>query len=303
VRIEPPGGDLARSVPPAVGDDGTFFLSFNRGKESVELDLARPAQRAELADLIASADVFLHNWRPGRAATWGLEAEDLLAVNPSLVYAHGSGWGEDRAGSPLLGTDFLVQAYTGVGAGINPEGRPPLPSRALLTDYMGALMTSEAALFGLYMRARTGVGHRVGASLCSGAMALQAHLLAALVAGRETGRRQGRPVWTPLDDPLATADGILVLSVEDDDDLQRLCQACDLDPTYAPRERVEPLVVERIAGGVTSEWERRLAAAGLPCAAACTDLATLPSDPRLAALFEPLGGTAWAPVAPWRVPA
>jgi crotonobetainyl-CoA:carnitine CoA-transferase CaiB-like acyl-CoA transferase len=301
VKVEPPGGDPSRSVLPAVGEDGTFFLSFNRGKEPVELDLRRPEGRAELAELIAGADVFLHNWRPDRAAQWGLEAEDLATVNPALVYVHGSGWGELPAVSGLVGTDFLVQAYTGIGAGINPQGRPPLPSRALIADYMGALMTCEAALFGLYLRARTGCGHRVGGSLFGGAMALQAHVLEALANGRELGRRRGRPLWTPLDDPVATADGHIAVSVRDDEDLERLRRMCDLAPGAPAPTGIEALIAERIGGDVTSEWEERIVAAGLPCAAVCTDLAALPRDPRLAGLFEPLGGTASAPIAPWRL--
>jgi crotonobetainyl-CoA:carnitine CoA-transferase CaiB-like acyl-CoA transferase len=301
VRVEPPGGDPSRTVPPAVGEDGTFFLSFNRGKEPIELDLARPEQREELAELIAGADVFLHNWRPGRAAQWGLEAEDLAKINPALVYAHGSGWGELAGVSRLVGTDFLVQAYTGMGAGMSPEGRPPLTSRALLTDYMGALSTCEAALFGLYLRTRTGCGHRAGGSLFGGAMALQAHVLEALASGRERGRRRGRPLWRHLDHPLATADGHIAVSVEDADDLQRLCLACDLAPDASDPAGAETRIAERIGGGVTTEWEERIATAGVSCAAACTDLATLPRDDRLAGLFEPLGGTAWAPIAPWQL--
>ncbi len=300
VRVEPPGGDLSRSVPPAAGDDGTFFAAFNRGKEPVELDLARPQARAELVELIAGADVFLHNWRPGKAAEWGLEADDLAELNPTLVYVHGSGWGDLPGVAHLVGTDFLVQAYTGVGAGITAQGRPPLPSRALLTDYMGALTTCEAALFGLYLRSRSGRGQRLGASLFAGAMALQAHVLEPLAGGAETCRRRGRPLWTALDHPLATADGVLVVSVADADDLDRLCRACGADADGAARADVELRVAERIAGGVSADWEERIAAAGIPCAAACTDLAALPADPRLAGLFERLGGTAWAPVAPWR---
>jgi crotonobetainyl-CoA:carnitine CoA-transferase CaiB-like acyl-CoA transferase len=297
VRVEPPGGDITRTVPPLVDENGTFFLSFNRGKEPVELDLSRPEQRAELTELIRGADVFLHNWRPGRAAEWGLEAADLAKIHPTLVYTHGSGWGELPGAPRMVGTDFLVQAYTGIAAGISPEDRPPLPSRALLTDYMGALNTCEAALFGLYLRTRTGSGQRVGGSLFGGGMALQAHVLGALAAGREHGRRRrGRPLWTPLDHPLATADGYLAVGVERDEDRDRLARACDLEPDAAPA-----VIAERIATAVTADWEERIGGAGLPCAAVRTDLASVPGDPRLAGLLEPLGGTAWAPVAPWRL--
>jgi len=301
VRVEPPGGDLSRSIPPLAGDTGTFFLCFNRGKEQVELDLGRPQARAELADLIAGADVFLQNWRPGKAAEWGLEADDLAGANPGLVFAHGSGWGDLPGVSHLVGTDYLVQAYAGIGAGITPEGQPPFPSRALLTDYMGALVTCEAVLQGLYLRERTGRGQRVEASLFAGAMALQAHVLEALAAGRENGRRAGRPVWGLLDHPLDAADGVLVLSAGGEEGLDRLCRACEVDRGREAPERMEALLAERIAGAPCAEWEERLTAAGIPCARVCTDLSVLPHDPRLAGLFEPLPGGAWTPRAPWRL--
>jgi len=301
VRVEPPGGDPSRSVPPLAGEDGSFYLSFNRGKQPIELDLSRPQGRAELAELAAGADVFLHNWRPGKAAEWGLAPGDLAPANPRLVYAQGSGWGDAPEMAHMVGTDFLVQAYAGVGAGIHPEGRPPLPSRALLTDYMGALATCEAVLWGLFLRERTGRGQRVDGSLLAGAMALQAHVLEDLAAGRETGRRRGRPVWSLLDHPLETADGVLVVAVEDDDALGRLCRACGVDPDQPSRAAVEALVAGRVARGTTADWEERLAEAAIPCAAACTDLATLPADARLSGCFEPLAGGAWVPTAPWRL--
>lgn len=301
IRVEPPGGDPSRAVAPLAGETGSFYLSFNRDKQPVELDLGRPQDRAELGELVAGADVFLQNWRPGKAAEWGLAADDLAATNPRLVYAHASGWGDLPGVAHLVGTDFLVQAYAGVGAGIHPEGRPPLPSRALLTDYMGALATCEAILWGLYLRERTGRGQRVDASLLAGAMALQAHVLEALAAGREDGRRGGRPVWSLLDHPLETADGVLVVAVDGDDDLHRLCRACGVDPDQPARRAVEALVAERIARGTTAYWEERLIGAAIPCAAACTDLAALPADARLSGCFEPLAGNAWVPTAPWRL--
>ncbi|MDP8970682.1 MAG: CoA transferase [Actinomycetota bacterium] len=301
LRVEPPGGDLVRTVPPLLGDTGSFFLCFNRGKDPVELDLARPQGRAALVELLAGADVFLHNWRPGKAAEWGLEADDLAAANPGLVYAQASGWGAVPTVAGLLGTDFLVQAYAGVGAGINPQGQPPLPSRALLTDCMGALVTCEAILAGLYLRERTGRGQRVDASLLAGAMTLQAHVLEALAAGREKGRRAGRPVWTLLDHPLQTADGVLVVSVDDDEDLRRLCDVCGVDPDRSAGDTIEALLAERIAGGAAAHWEQRLTEAGIACAQACTDLTALPADPRLSGLFEPLAAGASVPVAPWRL--
>lgn len=301
VRVEPPGGDLVRTVPPLLDGTGSFFLSFNRGKESVELNLRKPAGRDALIDLVADADVFLQNWGPGRAAKWRLRAEDLAAVNPRLVYTSASGWGDLPEMASVLGTDFLVQAYAGVGAGITPEGETPVPSRALLTDYAGALNTCEAALSGLYQRESTGRGQQAGSSLLDGAMSLQAHVLEAITTGSEKGRRTGRPVWGLLDRPLPTADGTLVVSVEDDNDMRRMCRACGVDPDNAGRGGVERLLAERLAGGSSRHWEQRLTEEGVASAEPCTDPGALPDDPRLAGFFEPLAGSASIPRAPWRL--
>ncbi len=81
-RVEPPGGDPARMTAPLAGDTGAFFLCMNRGKEPAQLDLGRPAGREALRELAAQADVFLHNWRPGKAGEWGLDSHDLAQVNP-----------------------------------------------------------------------------------------------------------------------------------------------------------------------------------------------------------------------------
>lgn len=301
VRVEPPGGDLTRTVPPMAGDTGSFFLSFNRGKQAVELDLARPRGRTALFELVAGADVFLHNWRPDKAAEWGLTADDLAAANPRLVYAEASGWGGLSDTAHLVGTDFLVQAYSGVAAGITQHGRPPVPSRALLIDYAGGLVTCEAVLWGLLRRERSGLGQHAEASLLAGAMTLQAHVLEVLAGGRGQGRCDGQPLWGVLDHPLSTADGFIVVTVESDDDLRRLCEVCGVDLDRCSAGGVEAFVAERIAHGPTLHWEERLNAAGLPCAAVCTDLAELSADPQLVELFESLPAGGAVPAAPWRL--
>lgn len=299
VRVEPPGGDVARMEDPIAGDTGAFFLSMNRGKQPIEIDLARPAGRAELVELVASADAFLHNWRPGKAADWGLDAPDLAAVNPRLVYAQASGWGALAASCPRVGMEFMVQAYAGMGQGMNPEGSPPFPTRLLLSDFFGGLVACEAILGALYRREMSGRGAAVHTSLLDGAMTLQAHVLEPLAVGREEGRRQGRPVWGPLDQAIATGDGFLALTVVGTEDLRRLCEVCDVDARTASTPTVEALVVERLAEDTASAWERRLVEASVPCAVVQADLAALPADPRFSNLFEPLGGPALAPGHPW----
>ncbi len=297
-RVEAPGGDVGRSVPPLAGDTGSFFLCFNRGKDTVELDLGTAAGRGELADRAAAADVFLHNWRPGKAAEWGLAADDLARRNPRLVYVEASGWSAGSGATRLIGTDYLVQAWTGAANGLHPEPDPPHPSRVLLTDFMGALVTCEGALAGLYRREVHGSGVRVATSLEAGAMALQAHVLDGLKTGNEAGRDHGRPVWAPFDVPLRASDGLVVISAEGVD-LRRLYELCGVDPAGRSGPDLEGALISCVGRHPVAEWEARLAAAGIGCAAVATDLAAVSGDPRLAALFEPLGRGCRAPASPW----
>ncbi len=299
VLVEPPGGDPARIVGPYAGETGAFFGCFNRGKASVQLDLSSTAGRAALLDLVADTDVFIHNWRPGKAAAWGLEADDLAQCNPGLVYVEASGWGSVPKRCQLVGTEFMVQAYAGIGGALNPEGTLPFPSRVLLVDYLAGFLVCEAALAGLYRRERGGRGWRVHTSLLTAAMAFQAHVLEDLAAGQEQRRRGGRPVWDVLDQPLAAADGTVVVDIDDEIGYARLCRALDVDPG-PDRASSDKRLVERIATRRAQDVEELALAVGVPGAVASTNLVELATDPRLSHLFERIGGTCLVPASPWR---
>jgi crotonobetainyl-CoA:carnitine CoA-transferase CaiB-like acyl-CoA transferase len=193
LRIEPPGGDPARGVPPLVDGVSARFAALNAGKDAVELDLTEPAGQAAAKELVAGADVFLHNWAPGRAAAWGLDAPDLAAVRPGLVYAAASGWGPHRGPHPPLGTDYVVQAHSGLAAALRPPGEPPAPSLMTITDVLGGLVCAVGVLTALGRRERTGAGCRADTSLLSAASAVPR-------ARREFHR------------PLRTADGYVAVS-------------------------------------------------------------------------------------------
>jgi crotonobetainyl-CoA:carnitine CoA-transferase CaiB-like acyl-CoA transferase len=136
-------------------------------KAAVELDLTTRAGRVAATELVAGADVFLHNWAPGRAAAWGLDAPDLAAVRPGLVYAAASGWGPHLGPHPPLGTDYVVQAHSGLAAALRPPGEPPAPSLMTVTDVLGGLVCAVGVLAGLVHRERTGAGCRADTSLLS----------------------------------------------------------------------------------------------------------------------------------------
>jgi crotonobetainyl-CoA:carnitine CoA-transferase CaiB-like acyl-CoA transferase len=296
VKVEPPGGDFGRHAPPLAGSHGAAYLAYNRGKWVEEIDYKHPDGRARLADLAADADVFLHNWRSGRAETLGLTPEKLSARNPGLVYAHASGWGPAADEPCAIAGDFLVQAHGACGDGLNPAGELPVPSRLTILDVTGGLLACEGILAGLYLRERSGCGSRVDTSLFSGAMALQRHVLRAMAAGKEGDRLHGRPVWGPLDQPVETAAGYLVLEVADGATRRRLLKAGGLRD-----DADDAALLDRLRARSASEWEQILGEVGVPSAAVCGDLASLPADRRTSGLLERVEGDCWMAGAPWRL--
>lgn len=183
IRIEPPGGDPMRGIPPVDGDCSARFRALNRGKEAVEIDIKSPAGRQRLLRLVADADVFVHNWPPGRAARLQLDAGQLLEASPRLVYAWASGWGDTLGPTPPLGTDFMVQAYSGLGAVLRSPGQAPTPSLMTLTDVLGGLICAQGTLAALLAAGLTGAGQRVHSSLLSAATVLLDEALLAEARG------------------------------------------------------------------------------------------------------------------------
>ncbi|MFI2352074.1 CoA transferase [Streptomyces sp. NPDC019443] len=253
VRIEPPGGDPLRGMPPSCSGISARWLALNRGKKAVEVDIKSAPDRRRLREMAAGADVFLHNWAPGKAAELGLDRDQLAAANPALVYAYTSGWA-DRLHAAPMGTDFMVQARTGVGEAVRPADEPPAPSLMTLLDVLGGLLGAEAVLAGLLLRERTGNGVRVDSSLLGAADVLTAPALRRLADGRGARRPAG------FRRPLPTADGWLA-------------------PT-------DPCAVAAAAYDLrelpTAEALAQLRAHGLTATAVTADLAALHDDPRFA---------------------
>ncbi|MFI5495977.1 CoA transferase [Actinoplanes sp. NPDC051859] len=276
-KVEPPGGDFGRHSPPLAGEFGAAYLAYNDGKDLVEIDYKSAAGRAELRDLAAGADVFLHNWRPGRAEELGLDPDSVARANPAVVHAFASGWGGiDDPPCPIAG-DFVVQAYAGTGSLLHPPGAPPLPSRLTLVDVAGGLLAAEAVLAGLLHRERTGQGCAVGSSLIRAAATLA------------TAATQP---WGPLDGPIDTTAGFLVVSPEDPQAAQRLRKDCGLPETASDVE-----VRARLGQAPAAEWAETLS---VPAVVVPPDLTGLPADPALTGLLERAGGACWIPGVPWR---
>ncbi|MCX4658772.1 CoA transferase [Streptomyces uncialis] len=251
IRVEPPGGDPLRGMPPTCSGVSARWLALNRGKKAVEIDIKSDRDRRTLRAMTAQADVFLHNWAPGKAAALGLDHPDLTAANPGLVYAYTSGWA-DRLHDAPMGTDFMVQARTGVGAAVRPADEPPAPSLMTLLDVLGALHGTEAVLAGLLLRLRTGHGVRADSSLLGAADTLTAPAL------RRAGHGADPRPPAGFRRPLRTADGWIA--------------PADTCAAEAARHDLDGLS--------TTDALTRLRERGLTATPVTTDLARLRDDPR-----------------------
>ncbi|MBV8994580.1 MAG: CoA transferase [Pseudonocardiales bacterium] len=269
IRLEPTGGDPERATLPMAGDCSARFLALNRGKRVVEADLWNPAGRRTVLDAAAAADVFVHNWVPGKATQLGLDHDHLTAVNPRLISAHASGWGDARGAHPPPGTDFLVQAYSGLADHLSPAGEAPAGSLTPLLDILGGLIATSGVLAGLLGRERDGRGRRVGSSLLSAAALLQSQL------GGCRGAN-GRPEFGAFGVPIPATDGDLVISRTAP--VHAVTAALGLDDlTELPAEAAAQPVDRSLA---------LLTAAGVDAVRACHHPAQLAGDPWVAGLLH-----------------
>ncbi|WP_053161289.1 CoA transferase [Streptomyces caatingaensis] len=271
IRVEPPDGDPLRGMPPMAGDCSARFLALNKGKGVLHADLKAVEGRAAVVDLLRGADAFLHNWAPGKAAVFGLDSDALSAVNPRLVFAHASGWGDALGPRPPLGTDFMAQAHSGLAHTMGGEAAPR-PSLMTLIDVLGGLVAAEGMLAGLLLRERTGRGARVDSSLLSATTVLQ---YAALEGGPRHGRSGcAKPAVPDLTGPWRTADGRLAVSAASHTAVGRLCRALGLDPGL-PADALGAAVAARLLERSARSWAGTLAAAGVTATEVVTDVRDL----------------------------
>jgi len=166
LKIEPPVGDVARGMgPPFVGDESAVFLSLNRNKKSLTLDVMHPEGRDVVRRLIAGADVFLEDLGPGEAEKWGLGYEDVQKINPKLVYCAISAFGEEGPLRDLPGAELVVQAMADYTNSLGRIGEPPVRLGSDVASLNTGIFASQAITAALFHRARTGEGQRVAVSL------------------------------------------------------------------------------------------------------------------------------------------
>jgi crotonobetainyl-CoA:carnitine CoA-transferase CaiB-like acyl-CoA transferase len=285
-KIERPGtGDDTRAWGPPYDETGraTYFLSVNRNKRSLPLDLRHPDDLARARELAVQADVVVENFRPGLMDELGLGYEQLRSENPGLIYCSITGFGAQAAHLP--GYDLLVQALGGLMSITGPADGHPHKVGVALVDVLAGLFATIGILAAVSHRASSGHGQRVEVDLLSSLLSSMVNQSAAYTAGNVVPRRMGNrhPSIAPYE-PLACADGELVVAVGNDRQFAALCTVLDApelahDPRFASNSsRVahrEDLIHElegRLARRPAAEWADELTQARVP-AGAVNDIA------------------------------
>ncbi len=227
IKVEnPDGGDDTRTWgPPFASGESTYFLSVNRNKRSVTLDLSTDEGAADARRLAERADVLVENFRPGRLARFGLGYDELATRNPGLVYCSISGFGSGSGpGAALTGYDFVVQAVSGLMDITGPEDGPPSKTGVAIVDVVTGLQATIGILAALRAREATGRGRRVEVDLLSSALSALVNqasgYLNAGVVPDAIGNRH--PSVAPYE-TLRARDGLLALAVGNDRQFRDFC--------------------------------------------------------------------------------
>ncbi len=297
IKVEPPGGDPVRFVGPRRSADmGAYFLNLNRNKRSVVLDLKQAAARAALLRLIAGADVFVHNMRPGAADRLGLSYAALAAGNPRLIHASASGFRPDSSRRDAPAYDDIIQGMSGLAA-LNGQAAGTAGPRyvpTVMADKITGHVLASAIAMALYRRERSGRGQALHVPMLETVLSflLPEHLWGYSIDDPAQGIGYTR-MLSPHRRPFATADGHLCLIAVTDDQWARLLRVLGrpelvADPRFASltarAEHVETcygLIAQVLATRPTAHWLPLLAQADLPHGPANT-LESLMADDYLA---------------------
>jgi crotonobetainyl-CoA:carnitine CoA-transferase CaiB-like acyl-CoA transferase len=279
VKIETPdGGDDTRGWgPPFVGGESSYFLGVNRNKESLTLNLKHPAGQAVFRRLAQRADVLVENFRPGTMARFGFGYDAVQSINPRLVYAAISGFGQDGPYRERVAYDLILQGMGGLMGTTGEEGGSPVKVGVAVTDIAVGMFAAYGILVALRARERTGRGQLVDASMLDSQVAWMTYQAGYYFATGENPRRLGsaHPSLVPYQ-AFRTRDGYINVAVGSESIWARFVQVIGA-PELAEdarfrsnservrhREALRPLLEPVFEQKSTAEWSAALEAAGVP---------------------------------------
>jgi len=277
IKIEPPIGDNLRKYPSTLEAESRAFLGVNRSKIGAVLDLKKPEELARLHALVKTADVFVHNFRPGVPERLGIAYEALSVINTRLIYCAVTGYGETGPLKGKAGYDQVLQTLTGMCTLQGKEGGPPEIVYGSVVDYYAAALLFGAVSSALYEREHSGQGQYVGVSLLRSALAMQsARLIWADNEPKDVGRDMRSGGVTGIH---PTKEGWLYISANTPRFWEALCRKTGLVELLANarydtvrkravhREEIIPRLHAALQARSALEWEA-VFGEEVPCAAA-----------------------------------
>jgi crotonobetainyl-CoA:carnitine CoA-transferase CaiB-like acyl-CoA transferase len=279
VKVEMPGtGDETREwMPPQIGGISAYYLSINRNKRSITLDLKHPDGKRVLEQLIERADVIVENFSPGTLGRLGFPDDRLRAINRRTIVCHISGFGQDGPGRAWPAYDLIVQGMGGIMSLTGDVGQDPVMVGVPQADMVAGMFAAFAISAALFARERTGEGQVVDATMLGGQVALLSRQAARFFADGTVPRPEGNVHASIV--PYQTfraSDGHVNVGVANNALFERFCRALDLDelladsrfadnPTrVAHRKEIVPIIEKRLAALSKAEVVRRLREANVP---------------------------------------
>ncbi len=278
IKVERPGcGDDTRTWgPPFAGGESAYFLSCNRNKKSIAIDLAREEGRDLVRRLVPRCDILVENFKVGTMQRWGLDYERLRELNPGLIYCSISAYGQDSPDATEPGYDFIIQARGGIMSITGPEAGPPYKVGVAITDITAGLYAAGSILAALHHRSRTSEGQAIDISLLDAQVSWLANVGMNYLLSGEIPQRYGNahPNIVPYE-VFPTADGYLAVAAANDAQFRRLCAVLHLDgladrPEFATnaarvqnRDRLIPLLQKAFSQKTSREWHRLLKEANI----------------------------------------
>jgi crotonobetainyl-CoA:carnitine CoA-transferase CaiB-like acyl-CoA transferase len=289
IKVERPGsGDDTREWgPPWWGHAGdrmsAYYLSANRGKRSIAIDIARADGAALVRQIAQHADVLIENYKVGQLARYGLDHTALCELNPRLIYCSITGYGQDGPYAPAAGYDFAIQATGGVmsitGERDGLPGAGPQKVGVAVADLFTGMYATTAILAALHERQRSGRGRWIDAALLDTTVAILANQASNYLVGGATPERMGNAHVNVVPyQVFKTKDGYIVLAVGNDGQFQRFCRLAGraevgTEPNYATnalriahRDALAALIATWMLERTTAEWTALLEPNAVPCA-------------------------------------
>ncbi len=279
IKLEQPGtGDEARNFGPFKNGFSLYFMSVNRGKQSLTLDLKAPQGKEIFLELVKQSDVLVENFRPGAMKKLGLDYETLKQSQPSLIYAACSGFGQTGPYAERGAYDMIIQGMGGIISITGEPKRPPVRVGTSISDITAALFTAIGILSALRHRDQTGEGQLVDVAMLDGMVAILENAIVRHFATGEIPQPLGsqHPAITPFE-AFESADGHIIIAIGNDSLWRKFCEHVErLDlvsderfATNASRtanhDQLHPILTEIMRGRTTAQWIEGLDALGVPC--------------------------------------